>query len=128
MLGRKAILTALFVMATGAMAADKPAVQARERMEGKGQDVTFAIADGNGAGAIAQTANGNPAVAFRLAQENPAQPTNETQTVFAGGAEEHPVANVGYHARAQQPAATYFAQPAASNTATKPAVQAREQQ
>ena len=129
MLARYAILTALFVLTTGAMAADKPSVQARERMEGEARGVTMADTGGNYTGAVAATTVSNPAVAYRLAQEGTATPAYTTERAYIRGGEEHPIANVGYHRGVQQQATTYFAQPASANAndngVTKPAVQAR---
>ena len=123
MLGRNAILTALFVLMTGAMAADKPAVEARLRMEGQNQGQTTWVAGGYTAGAIAPTVNGNPAVAYRLAREAQATGTAIPEAAVAMTDEEHPVANVGYHAAAVKQAAQYTAQP--GYAANKPAVQYR---
>jgi len=119
MLGRNAILTALFVLMTGAMAADKPAVEARMRMEGQVQGQATWTA----AGAGAPTINGNPAVAFRLAREAQATGTAIPEAAVAMAGEEHPVANVGYHAVAVKQAAQFEAQPGYAGN--KPAVQHR---
>lgn len=116
MLGRNAILTALFILMTGAMAADKPAVEARMRMEGQNQGQTTWAAGGYTAGTIAPTLNGKPAVAYRLARE--AQATGTAIPEAAVAVEEHPVANVGYHAAAQNVVQPGYAP-------NKPAVQYR---
>ena len=130
MLARNLILTTLFVLATGAMASDKPAVQARERMDAEARGVTTAVVAErgytHGAVPLAPNTATKPAVAYRLAKEaGPAATyTGETAMAVATG-EEHPIANVGYRAVAQPQAEVHVVRPDWATTATKPAVQAR---
>ena len=60
MLARNAILTALFVLMAGAMAADKPSVEARIRMEAENRGQTTWVAGEQG---NAETVS--PAVHYR---------------------------------------------------------------
>ena len=127
MLARSAILTALFILMTGAMASDKPSVEARLKMEGQASGQTTWSAGGYANGAVAPTVNGNPAVAFRLARNVDATETYvpERAVTVNASREEHPVANVGYHhASAAHQAYQYEAQPAA-DSGNKPSVQYR---
>ena len=109
MLARNAILTALFVLMSGAMAADKPSVEARIRMEAENRGQTTWVAGGYGnAETVSPTVHyTHEAVLDRRVDRD----------------EEHPVTNVGYHHTFATRAEPYMTQP--GYAPTKPSVQYR---
>jgi hypothetical protein len=122
---RKMIVLALVILGSSVFASDKPAVQARERMEAEARAhgaATIIVEEHPVAnvGFVRESANQyagtKPAVQARARTEARYAVEENIAT------EEHPVANVGY--RRIVPAPATPAQPT-TGTGTKPAVQAR---
>ena len=127
---RNVTLMTLFVLSAGAFAADKPAAQARQEMEGEagGQSTTVTVFERGGRAGSDYSSSENqgtkPAAQARLSMESEAG-TQEHYTVVSR--EEHPIANVGYHrtVRASDETRVYVPSYRSSNTSSKPAAQAR---
>jgi hypothetical protein len=120
MFTKNAILAVLVVMVTGAMAADKPAVEARLKMEACAQGKTDVVAQESAPVAALDSNDGTtkPAVAARRARE---------EAPAAVAVAEHPVTDVGYHPVVDvgyQRVESYGVP--AVDMGTKPAVQARQ--
>ena len=110
MLARNAILTALFVVMAGAMAADKPSVEARIRMEAEARGQTTWVAGG-----YDNSENVSPTVHYRHEAV--------LDRSVADRDENHPVANIGYRHTFATRTEPYTTQPGYSPT--KPSVQYR---
>ena len=127
---RNVTLMTLFVLCAGAFAADKPAAQARQEMEGEagGQNTTAAVFE-RGHSSVADYASSEnrgtkPAAQARLSMESETS-VQENYTVVSR--DEHPIVNVGYHrtVRASDETRVYAPSYRSFNTSSKPAVQAR---
>jgi len=122
MFTKNAILAVLVVMVTGAMAADKPAVEARLKMEACAQGKTEVVVVAQESAPVAafgwHDGTTKPAVAARRAREEaPAAVAVAEHAVTDGGY--HPVGDVGYQ-RVES-----YGVPAV-DMGTKPAVRARQ--